>query len=486
MRNGNFLLFFFASLILAIAIFSFFSVAVQIEALSLIIIFLFLFSVLFLLIRRSIFLIFSLCCIGSFLGIWRLSSSLPDRELFFKIAPTILKDVPAWSCGETERRGTKRELAFCTEDFGTILAFPGAWPERKYGECFLISGRLEIPGEIEGFRYDRYLAGKRIYFLLNQPNIHSAAPVSCAYLPGFNSFKTKLFIFFATVRNAWRQRLEKFLPEPEAGLASALAFGYRKTLAAEQTVDFSRAGLTHLIAISGSHITLIMALIARALTILPLSKRKVVFFSSAFSLIYVIFSGAAPSAIRAGVMGLLSFFAFYYRREINPWRSLLYTAAIMLLVNPWLFRDDIGFQLSFVSVAAVLFVGEIFSNLSWWQESLLISLFCQLAVWPISSYYFGQVSLVAPLSNLLVAWVFAPLFISLALAIFLSVFSSSLGLLSFWPSYLISRYLIYIAKVCAGIPGAVVNCQLRGKTLLIYYIFLIFISCYYKNKKTPP
>ena len=405
------------------------------------------------------------------LASFRYLNNLPPAANFQNFNPSF--SGPVWVCENSERDGAFRNLILCNND-GRFIAKTAAYPERRYGDCLLASGRLELPGEINGFRYDRYLAKQGIYFMLRQPVLKNSG--DCQSLAGFDSLKTKIFAELYLFRDYLANRINQSLPEPDAGLAVALLLGYTKTIVAPQQTWFSRAGLSHLIAISGSHITLIMALFSRLAFSLRLRRQPALIFSSALAIFYVIFSGAAPSAIRAGVMAFLTFLALFFGRENSAWRALLFAATAMLFINPALLRDDVGFQLSFAAFGGLLLAAPLFrKHRPWWQEAFLVTIVCQLFTWPISSYSFGVVSLVAPLANALAALIFAPLFIALPVAIVFSYFGNYLGLLFFWPAYLLTRYLLTVARLCSSLPFAALNYQISLNFVFVYYFFIVGI-----------
>lgn len=412
------------------------------------------------------FLIFSLAFI---LASVRYLANLPEEENLKNLNQNFSGLV--FVCENSETDGAFRNLILCSNE-GRFIAKVAAYPEYHYGDCLSASGTLEIPGAIEDFRYDRYLAKQGIYFMLRQASFKNST--GCESLKNFSSVKIFLFSKIYLLRDFLMEKINKFLPEPDAGLAVALLLGYTKTIGEVQQAWFSRAGLSHLIAISGSHITLIAALLSRFAYALHLKRKKALIFSSAFAIFYVLFSGAAPSAIRAGVMAFLTFLALFFERENSAWRALIFSATIMLFINPSLLRDDIGFQLSFAAFFGLLLSSPLFQKkLSWWQEAFLITLICQLFTWPISSYYFGVVSLVAPFANLFSAWIFAPLFIVLPIALLFSGLGNLIGLIFFWPAYLLTRYLLTVARICASLPFAAVDYQINFYFIFIYYFFLI-------------
>lgn len=480
MNKSNFLLFFSLGALGAFAAASLFSAKILLGIFFLLF-FAVIISFFFFKKYRFGFLFFSLAFI---LAGWRYFTNLPAEENLQNINPHFSGLV--FVCENSETNGAFRNLILCSNE-GRFIAKTAAYPEYNYGDCLSASGNLEIPGAIEDFRYDRYLAKQGIYFMLRQASFKNST--GCESLKNFSAPKIFLFSKIYLLRDFLMKNINKFLPEPDAGLATALLLGYTKTIGEVQQAWFSRAGLSHLIAISGSHITLIAALLSRLAYALHLKRKSALVFSSAFAIFYVLFSGAAPSAIRAGVMAFLTFLALFFGRENSAWRALIFSATVMLFINPSLLRDDIGFQLSFAAFFGLLFSAPLLrKKLAWWQETFLITLICQLFTWPISSYYFGVVSLVAPLANLFSAWIFAPLFIILPIALLFSGLGNFIGLIFFWPAYLLTRYLLTVARLSANLPLAAVDYQINFYFIFIYYLFLIIFFClfnYFQTKNRP-
>ena len=112
------------------------------------------------------------------------------------------------------------------------------------------------------------------------------------------------------------------------------------------------------------------------------------------TILYMLLAGLSASVIRAGIMSILSFTALIYGRKSDAIWSLVITAVVMILVNPW-YILDIGFQLSVMATLGVLLSSG---------SVLKIILFVQLFTIPLILHHFGQLSVVAPLANILVGW----------------------------------------------------------------------------------
>ncbi|MBN2854165.1 ComEC/Rec2 family competence protein, partial [Patescibacteria group bacterium] len=249
----------------------------------------------------------------------------------------------AFVCEEADLSYKSRRLTLCTGEngeAGKVLATTSLYPAYDYGDFLEVSGKLEAPEVFEGFDYPAYLARYDIYSLLYFPELK----LSSGNLNFAQQAKRKLLDF----KQGARLILNQNLPEPEAGLASAMLFGYKRTLEKEDLEIFSLVGLRHLMAISGAHITIISSLLMNFLIFLGFSRRRSFFPIISFLFLYPLITGLASSAIRSAIMGFFGFSALYFKRPKSSVRALVFSASLMLIFNPLLLSRDLGFQLSFL------------------------------------------------------------------------------------------------------------------------------------------
>jgi len=332
------------------------------------------------------------------------------------------------------------------------------YPRVVYGDRLLLRCRLEKPPVFADFDYAAYLAAQGIGATCAWPEIVS--------LEAGKDQKGKGQKLFGYKRRALAI-INRSLPEPEAGLASALLLGYKKTLAPSENLNFQKAGLSHIVAISGGHISLFLDLLIGLFIYLGLNKRWAIWPALAAAGLYVFLTGVQASAWRSLLMGGLMLYAWRRGRLSSAWIPLLLAAAFMLIQNPRLWQYDLGFQLSFLALSGMIAFNPLFSELSErycrrrWQKKFLLplanafnlSLSAQLTVWPLLALKSGGISLVAPLTNVLAFWIFGPLVLSLLAALGLSgLFGSAI---IFWtPAYLLLAYLLKLGQISAALPGA--------------------------------
>lgn len=340
------------------------------------------------------------------------------------------------------------------------------YPEYHYGDILKINGKLEIPENWSDFRYDRYLARYNIYAVMSWPQV-TLLNTSQDLYGRLLEFKNKIYLL-----------INQALPEPAAGLANALLLGYKNTLDKTDKNTFSCLGLSHVIAISGSHLTLLSLIAVKFLAFFGFSKFQSFKPVVIFIWLYAFLTGLQTSALRSVIMISLVLWGEKNGRSSSGGRILLVAAAAMLFFNPLLLRDDLGFQLSFLAMLALIYLqplGEKIFGQGTIKSTLILTINSQLLTWPVSAYNFGVFSLVAPLANLLVVWLFTWLLPALLIAVSLSLFVPSLKIVWFTPSYLMLDYIFRISNYLSSWPKACVNWPISQEFLVLYYLILALI-----------
>ena len=160
-------------------------------------------------------------------------------------------------------------------------------------------------------------------------------------------------------------------------------------------------------------------------------------------------------------MGWLVLLAGQLGRLNKPGNLLILSAAVMIGINPKILRDDIGFQLSFLAVFGLFYLApylekrlSFLPSTFYLKESLVATISAQIITLPIMIFNFGQVSLIAPIANLLVLPLMPPVMIVGLPLLFLGVAFSQLAFYLFWPIWLILSYVIFVVEILAEMPYA--------------------------------
>ncbi len=344
---------------------------------------------------------------------------------------------------------------------GLVLVNLPPYPEYRYGQRLLLLGRLGEPGTAKRpgeFDYRDYLARKGIFVLMQQPLARLLDGEA-----GNPALRTLL-----AFRDRCKTILMRSLPEPQAAIAVGILLGLQSSIPDDVYDTFSVTGTSHLLVVSGWNFTIVAAMLA-ALALRARMGRGATLALSLLALwAYAFFVGATGTVMRAAVMASLVVIARSGERETDPWRLLALACWALTLHSPqtlW----DLGFQLSALATASLFAFGKPverwlehvpplrWAALAWMKEALTATFAAQILALPLILYQFGNLSVIAPLANvLLVPMVpYAMLLGSLALVgglVWLPL-GQALALAAWLPLAWISEG----ARLLAQVPGAAVQ-----------------------------
>jgi len=207
------------------------------------------------------------------------------------------------------------------------------------------------------------------------------------------------------VKTAYTSGLERALPEPASLYMEGIVIGNRSGLPTDIQDELNRIGLAHLVAISGYNLTILIMIFHKMIR----TRWKWLLLVSSLWIIlgFVLITGAVASIVRAGVMSTLFLLFQHYGKRLSAVYALLLTALITILIRPAYLLSDIGWQLSFTSLAGIVLLSDPIRQMFPARFKLLpeifaVTLAAQIFTLPLIAYHFGQLSLIAPLSNLLV------------------------------------------------------------------------------------
>ena len=268
---------------------------------------------------------------------------------------------------------------------------------------------------------------------------------------------------FRQVSGDWLQRV---LPEPEGGLAAAILIGLRDRVDKDVAADFTTAGVSHIVAISGWNIAVVGATVAALLGSLVGRRRRAAVTLAAI-VAYTLFAGASPSVVRAAVMAAVALLAVESGRGSRAMVGLAWAVVAMLVMAPATV-GDVGFELSAAATAGLVAwatpIARRLENHAVWlpaplRESLAISLAAQAATLPIVLLAFGRLALIAPLANLVAVPLVPPAMAAGALA-FVAGWIETLGAPTWLggilglPAWALLAGLIWVVHLAASVPGA--------------------------------
>ncbi len=343
-------------------------------------------------------------------------------------------------------------------DGKVLIVDRATWPAYDMGDYVTVRGVVTVPQGSDDFDYAKYLSVKHIDRTMDRASIalsHTNSP------PPWNiTYSLSRFLF--PVRTWFERRITRIFPEPHASLLIGLLTGGRAGLPQDLSEDFRIAGLSHIVAISGYNITIILTLLSSSLFFLPLKKR---FWPLSLGItVFVLFVGAGAPVVRAGIMGVLGLIAIQANRIAKPRLLILWTAFFMSTWNPLSLWYDAGFQLSFLATIGIAELGPYLKRLCrcvpesfGMRESLATTIAAEIATLPVTMLLFRQLSLIAPLSNLLVAPLIPLAMLTGFVATLLGALYEPLGLLGAIVPWGILSLIVHIVRIAASVPLAVVQ-----------------------------
>lgn len=250
------------------------------------------------------------------------------------------------------------------------------------------------------------------------------------------------------IRNAFAGRISSLIPEPEVKLGLSYLLGMKQGLPDDLSEDLRMVGLMHIVVASGAHLGILVGIVRKLFG--NLSRFVELLFSIMFVVFFMVMVGWTPSILRAGVMVILALIAWFHGRKIAAWRMIIMVAAITLLINP-MFLIDLGWLFSFASFTGIMVLSPILKEY-WFGEKkpgflaelIITTVSATVMTLPITLYFYGTVSLVSLVANMLI----------------LPTLSWAMG-------------LVFLTGVVAGIPIVENVVAFLAKWLLSFHIGIV-------------
>ncbi len=291
------------------------------------------------------------------------------------------------------------------------------------------------------------------------------------------------------LRNFFTNNLDRHLNPLQSSLASAFLAGKRRDIPDDFNLKLQIVGLTHLVVASGFHLTVVVRAGKRLAE--KHSRRLAFLLGLAAMILFSAMTGSSASMLRASFVSFLSLVGWYYGRKAEAWRILVLALAIVVLLEPTYLWGDVAFYLSFSSFAGVLLIGPILRQYFWGKPTLGFfsqlateALGAQIATLPISLFFFGRLSLVAIVANLLAVPASAPIML-LSLLVSLLGAVPIIGSILTWLLQLLLNYIIAIVNFLSNLPMAQVSLEINLSGVVILYVLIIILTAlaYWRNRR---
>ncbi len=445
--------------------------------------------------KRAGFVVFGFCILFLIAGIWRhqiAESEIGNNEL--RKYNDLDKKITLIGVISTEPDIREKSIKLSVkineillEDGpltinGKVLVTTGRYPEYKYGDKLEIIGKLKTPPIFEDFNYKDFLKKDGIYSVMSFPEIK---------LVGQN-FGNPVYKILFSFKDKFKETARSFISPPQVGILEALAFGDEGNISKDWKEKFNITGTRHIAAVSGMNITIISFLLLNILLLLGLWRNQAFYLSVILLVIYILMIGAPASAVRAGIMGIIFLTAQHFGRLSVASRAIVFSAVIMLVLNPLLLKLDIGFQLSFLAMLGLIYFQPAFylflkkmPDFKFFplRTTLSATLSAQIFTLPILIYNFGYIPLVSPITNILIVPFLAPITILIFVFGFSAMLFWPLGFLFSLPVWLFLTFILKVVDWFSQIPLAYTLENIHWFWLIISYLVLALIAWRLQERK---
>jgi competence protein ComEC len=392
-------------------------------------------------------------------------------------------------CTEPERKDVTQRFCFAPDDSpDRIMASSDRYPEYRYGDRLSITAKLELPENFltyEGgpeFDYVSYLAKDDIRYVMKKPKVRIVE----------RGAGNAMVSALVSIKGAFMGNINRSMPEPHASLVAGLLLGEKGSLPQDVNDDFRRSGLTHILVLSGSNVSVVAENLVRVFSFLPRALGQGM---GAISIVlFALMTGASSTTIRASVMALVVILARGVGRRYDVVRALSLAAFAMVLQNPRILAFDIGFQLSFLATLALIYVSPIVTE---WlafvperfglREILVTTVATQIFTLPFILYAMGEISIISLVTNVLVL----PCVSWAMLGGFMVGTFGFMHPIMAWPAMMATSALISYMMAVVGFFGPLPFAAMRlsiGEPLLVavYSLYIFFIWRWRRRSSTRP
>lgn len=339
----------------------------------------------------------------------------------------------------------------------------------KYGDKIELVGNFKLAQERRnpgGFDYRFYLKTKKIYGIVTTKNTKRLKE---------NNVNIISMIANKTA-NVIKNQSKKLLENKKACLLIGLLIGDTDEIDEETKEDFRNSNLTHMLAVSGLHVSYVLLAVNYIITKVKIHKKLSKIIVMLLILFFILVTGATPSVLRAGTMTIYLILGGIFYRRISVFSSLNLSLLVIIIMNPYCLFD-VGLQLSYAGTIGIVYLYPIIKEKIYNKaNSILITISANIVIIPIIMYNFNTISLTFFISNLLAGPIigiiiilgFSIIIISLIFFPIANIFSKILNLLII--------LFLNTAKACANLPfSKIFIITPTLKFIFLYYYLLVFI-----------
>lgn len=352
-------------------------------------------------------------------------------------------------------------------------------PSIKYGDSLYIEGEFKQPEEArnyKGYNYKQYLKTKKI--------------IGTVELGKVKILKSSNGSFIHNIQKYIRDTINGTLTDEEGNLLLAILLGDKDKLSEDIQESFKTSNLSHMLAVSGAHVSYIILGLTYVLQNSIIGKKNGKIVCIIFLLAFMAITNFTPSVTRACIMAILTLFSSIIYRKSDVYTNISVAALITLIFNPYSLLD-LGFQLSYGgTIGIIIFIKRIQEKksnskvINYIKQMALVSIYANIIIIPIMMYHFNTVSFTFIISNIMASPILGIIVITGFLFIIASITVKPLTrLIAIFIKPILS-ILIKISQICSKLPFSnilVVTPYMFN--VISYYAIILYCIKSKKNNK---
>ena len=352
-------------------------------------------------------------------------------------------------------------------------------PSIKYGDSLYIEGEFKQPEEArnyKGYNYKQYLKTKKI--------------IGTVELEKVKILKSSNGSFIHNIQKYIRDTINGTLTDEEGNLLLAILLGDKDKLSEDIQESFKTSNLSHMLAVSGAHVSYIILGLTYVLQNSIIGKKNGKIVCIFFLLVFMAITNFTPSVTRACIMAILTLFSSIIYRKSDVYTNISVVALITLIFNPYSLLD-LGFQLSYGgTIGIIIFIKRIQEKksnskvINYIKQMALVSIYANIIIIPIMMYHFNTVSFTFIISNIMASPILGIIVITGFLFIIASITVKPLTrLIAIFIKPILS-ILIKISQICSKLPFSnilVVTPYMFN--VISYYAIILYCIKSKKNNK---
>lgn len=352
-------------------------------------------------------------------------------------------------------------------------------PSIKYGDSLYIEGEFKQPEEArnyKGYNYKQYLKTKKI--------------IGTVELEKVKILKSSNGSFIHNIQKYIRDTINGTLTDEEGNLLLAILLGDKDKLSEDIQESFKTSNLSHMLAVSGAHVSYIILGLTYVLQNSIIGKKNGKIVCIIFLLVFMAITNFTPSVTRACIMAVLTLFSGIIYRKSDVYTNISVAALITLIFNPYSLLD-LGFQLSYGgTIGIIIFIKRIQEKksnskvINYIKQMALVSIYANIIIIPIMMYHFNTVSFTFIISNIMASPILGIIVITGFLFIIASITVKPLTrLIAIFIKPILS-ILIKISQICSKLPFSnilVVTPYMFN--VISYYAIILYCIKSKKNNK---